>query len=314
MSQNFCLRLEEAAAVKYAGANLPHQSSMRLQPNFPEVNSFSLVLKATPLETQSTWTFQTPNSHCGLTKSRRDRIQLPYAVTMNDAHKAQAALEAKDYPAAIALLTSALKSSQSPLWLIQRSTAYQRNNQHELALADADNAVRAARNRGKRELIATAHLRRAIALNALGRYGDARLCLIWTTKFNEKEKGTTLWMSKNKQDYDRAGGDQAECNRITVKEIPDEVEEATSTKEKLPQEEKKVDKGKGIAGLAAAAATPAVALTHTPKEKIRQEWYQSTNTVTIEIFAKGIPKENAEVDIGETSVSRLRVAFVQNLD
>jgi suppressor of G2 allele of SKP1 len=232
---------------------------------------------------------------------------------MNGAHKAQAALEAKDYPAAIALLTSALKTSQSPLWLIQRSTAYQRNNQHELALADADNSVLAARNRGKRELIATAHLRRAIALNALGRYGDARLCLIWTTKFNDKEKGTTLWMSKNKQDFDRAGGNEAECNQITVKEIPDEVKEVASTKEEKPKEEKKADKGKGISGAAAAAATTTVAATQTPKEKVRQEWYQSTNTVTIEIFAKGIPKENVEIDIGEGSVSGLRVAFVQEL-
>lgn len=282
-------------------------SSVRLQPNFPE-SRFTQPCPQPNFTTKVLVTFQSPNSHCNLTSLRRNEVKLPYTVTMNDAHKAQAALEARDYPAAIALLTSALKTSQSPLWLIQRSTAYQRNNQHELALADADNAVIAARNRGKRELIATAHLRRAIALNGLGRYGDARLCLIWTTKFNEKEKGTTLWMSKNKQDFDRAGGDTAECNQITVKEIPDEVKEVTPTKEEKPQGEKKVDKGKGV-----AAATVPVALTQTPKEKVRQEWYQSPNTVTIEIFAKGIPKENAEVDIGEGSVSYLRIALVQEL-
>jgi suppressor of G2 allele of SKP1 len=215
---------------------------------------------------------------------------------MNEAHKGQIALESKDYPAAIANLTAALKTSQSPLWLIQRSTAYQRNSQYELALADADNAVLAARSRGKRELIATAHYRRAIALHGLGRFGDARLCLHWCTKYNEKEKGLTLWVAKVKADFDKAGGEEAACNQTTVKEVPDEVKEVVKDEPKNEQ-----SKGKSVPlKEAVAKSVPPV---QTPKEKVRQEWYQSTNTVTIEIFAKGIPKENSEVNIQDGTVS-----------
>jgi len=49
----------------------------------------------------------------------------------SEAARGQAALQVSDYPLAIKHFTAALKDSQSPLWLIQRSTAYQRTQQHE---------------------------------------------------------------------------------------------------------------------------------------------------------------------------------------
>ncbi|KAE8441950.1 hypothetical protein EG329_004158 [Mollisiaceae sp. DMI_Dod_QoI] len=214
------------------------------------------------------------------------------------ANKGQAALQSSDYPAAIAHLTQALKSTQSPLWLIWRSTAYQRTSQHELALADADNAVLAAIKRSKRDLIATAHFRRAVALQALGRYGDARMCLHWVKEYNEKEKGLMIWVAKVKADYDKAGGEEAECNKVTVKKVPDEVKEVSKDTKPVKEE-----KGKDTL-VTAQDVTPA-APAQTPREKIRHEWYQSPNTVTIEIFAKGLPKDKTEVkiDAGSLEVS-----------
>ncbi|KAL2067537.1 hypothetical protein VTL71DRAFT_1962 [Oculimacula yallundae] len=214
-----------------------------------------------------------------------------------EAGKGQDAIKVSDYPAAIKHLTAALKTSQSPLWLIQRATAYQRTGQHDLSLIDADNALLASISRGKRDLIATSHFRRAVALHGLGRFGDARLCLTWCNKRNDKEKGLTLWMAKVKADYEKSGGDEAECNKTTVKEVPDKPEEVTGVP--APKEENK-------APVAASKVAPVVVAapvqTPTPKEKVRTEWYQSTATVTIEVFAKGIPKENAEVKITEGSL------------
>ena len=219
-------------------------------------------------------------------------------MSSSDATKGQQALQNGDYPSAVKYLTLAISSTKgtpSPLWLIQRSTAYQRTSQHDLALADADNALLAAVKRGKRDLMATAHFRRAVALHGLKRYGDARLCLNWCGKLNEKEKGLTIWIAKIKNDFDAAGGDEAECNQTTVKEIPEPVEEVKSE-----EKEKKVDKGKEKE-VVTPASVP-VAAVQTPKEKIRNEWYQSPTTVTISIFAKGIPKEQAEIIISEGSV------------
>ena len=226
-------------------------------------------------------------------------------MSSSDATKGQQALQNSDYPAAVKYLTLAISSTTgtpSPLWLIQRSTAYQRTSKHDLALADADNALLAAIKRGKRDLMATAHFRRAVALHGLKQYGNARLCLHWCGKLNEKEKGLTIWIAKVKNDFDAAGGDDAECNQTTVKEIPDPVEEIKSE-----VEEKKIDKGKGKGKenngvvVPTPASVPAPAA-QTPKEKVRHEWYQSPTSVTISIFAKGIPKEQAEIIIAEGSV------------
>ena len=230
-------------------------------------------------------------------------------MSSSDATKGQAALAASDYPTAIKHLTLALTnqpSNPSPAWLTQRSIAYQRTGEYALALADADNALLAAIKRGKRELIATAHFRRAVALHGLGRFGDARLCLNWCGKLNEKEKGFTIWMAKLKGDYEAAGGDDAECNSISVKEIPDPVEDVHKV---VVLEPKQIIKGKGkekqSVGIAPKPLAAAPTTTPTPKEKIRTEWYQSPSTVTIEVFAKGIPKDNIEVKIEKESVSIL---------
>lgn len=104
-------------------------------------------------------------------------------------------------------------------------------------------------------------------------------------------------MAKVKGDYEKAGGDDAECNKTTVKEVPDKPEEVTA--DVAPKEEEKAP----VTKKAPAVAVTPVAQKPTPKEKIRTEWYQSTATVTIEVFAKGVPKENAEVKIEEGSVS-----------
>lgn len=176
----------------------------------------------------------------------------------------EAAIKNKDYPAAITYLTQALaQSPSSPKYLISRATAYQRAKNYNAALADADAAVHAAIARSRRELIATAHFRRAVALHGLRRFGDARLCLVWCGHKNAKEPGLTIWQAKIKADFDAAGGDSAECNKCTVEEIP-EIQ-ATNVESKAPAQ-------------VASLSTPAPAQVATPKEKIRHEYESSSLT------------------------------------
>ena len=212
------------------------------------------------------------------------------------AAKGQEAITNRDYEEAVTQYTTALSTAKSPLWLINRSTAYQRLGKHDLALVDADNAVIVATQRARRELMATAQFRRAVALHGLKRYGDARLCLTWCRKLNEKEKGLGIWQAKVVSDYERAEKEGlSDVIACTVKETPDPVTEISSD----GKQDTKVDE---------PAATPksapdVMAPSQTPKEKIRHEWYQSNSKVTIMIFAKGVPKDKAEVIIEEGSVS-----------
>lgn len=219
------------------------------------------------------------------------------------AAKGQEAITNRDYEVAVVQYTAALKTANSPLWLINRSTAYQRLGKHELALADADNAVIIATQRARRELMATAQFRRAVALHGLKRYGDARLCLTWCRKLNEKEKGLGIWQAKVASDYERAEK-EGHSNAIAciVKETPDPVIEISSDDKDNTQVGEPADEPK--------SAPITMAPSQTPKEKIRHEWYQSNAKVTIMIFAKGIPKDKTEVVIEEGSVSLMYILLL----
>lgn len=209
----------------------------------------------------------------------------------------QKALDEKDFAGAIKHYTDALKSTTSPLWLIKRSTAYAREGSHDLALRDAEEAVLAAMSRGRRELIATAQLRRAIALFNLKRYGDSRMCFTWVRKLNEKEKGLGMWQAKVVLEYDKLAED-SDGRKVTIKETPDKFVPAA--------------KEETTSSVTPAAKEPvAVSVAQTPKEKIRHDWYQSDSKVTITIFVKNVPKDKVDVEMAEDSVGYHYSRFYQ---
>ncbi len=230
------------------------------------------------------------------------------------AKKGKACLESKDYAGAITNFTAALKTSNSPAWFIDRATAYQRAKQYDLALEDAANAVYySTAFPGRTEHLAPAHYRRALAYHSLGQYGNARICLNWVRKYNEKLSGLSMMTTMVSDFYEKTGGETAECNKITVVENPGRVEPRVIEEPEVPKDEPKeeernkpVDKGKGIdteGVVPVKKETVPKTPVATPKEKIRHEWYQSPSTITIEILAKGVPKDKAEVDIQEGQVS-----------
>ncbi|GAD91992.1 SGT1 and CS domain protein [Paecilomyces variotii No. 5] len=99
---------------------------------------------------------------------------------MNSAGKGDDALAKSDWPSAIENFTRALlELPRAPTYYIKRSTAYSRlkpadgGPKYDAALEDANIALALARERGKRELILSAQMRRAVALYQLERYGDA---------------------------------------------------------------------------------------------------------------------------------------------
>lgn len=99
---------------------------------------------------------------------------------MNPAAKGDDALAKSDWPAAIQHFSRALiELPRAPTYYIKRSTAHSRvkpangGPNSQAALQDAEIALVLARERGKRELILSAQMRRAVALYQLERYGDA---------------------------------------------------------------------------------------------------------------------------------------------
>lgn len=99
---------------------------------------------------------------------------------MDSARQGDKALADSDCRGAIRHFTQALvEHYRSPAYYIKRSTAYSRTKPADggpdslAALHDAELALFLARDRGKRELILSAQMRRGVALYQLERYGDA---------------------------------------------------------------------------------------------------------------------------------------------
>lgn len=218
---------------------------------------------------------------------------------MDAAAQGAAALASKDFTSAISHYTRAISSHpQAVDYYIKRSTAYTRISPPDptLALSDAETAVVLAHKRGKRELIAQAQLRRGIALFGLERWADAGACFGWAKKLTPKEGSLPIWEMKVKGKLDSLElGD--ERGAASVKEMPDvNIDALGKEAKKVGKECEKVEKPAGI-------EEPRVEGVQTPASKIRHEWYQTNDTVVITLFAKGVPKDKAIIDIQSQSMA-----------
>lgn len=226
---------------------------------------------------------------------------------MANAHRGEAALKASEWTQAIDLFTKAIaESPTSPVYHIHRSTAYQKTRQYDLALSDADKAVVFAQQRAKRELIAQAQLKRVVPLFFLKRYGDARACLAWAKKMDEKEKMIAVWEGQVEARAKKLNeGDDA--LKVTVLETPEVNVSKVALKSATTMSATNgisLNSGNTSTLVTAAASTKdPTPPTQTPREKIRHDWYQDSDKVVFTLLAKGVPKDKAQIEIESTSLS-----------
>ena len=217
---------------------------------------------------------------------------------MDAAAKGNSALGLKDFASAITHYTNAISSNpQAVDYYIKRSTAYTRVSppNHTKALSDAEIAVVLAHNRGKRELIAQAQLRRGIALFSLERWLDAEACFGWAKKLMPKDTSLGIWEKKAEKKLN--GSVEGDVERDTiVKEKPDVDIQS------LGKETAKVEKEVETKSMAPDAGEKRAEGVQTPVSKIRHEWYQTTENVVVTLFAKGVPKDQCTIDVQAQSL------------
>lgn len=214
---------------------------------------------------------------------------------MDKAAKGAAALKAGDFPAAVSHYTEAIAvNSQAVDYYIKRSTAYTRLSppDHQASLKDAELALVLAKNRAKRELIAQSQLRRGIALFGLQRWTDAKECFKWVKKLDEKEKSVNIWDMKADGKL-KTLPESDPAREVGIKEIPEVG---------LPKDEAKKPE-KIIAPVASSVSESKAEGVQTPASKIRHEWYQTHDIVVVTLFAKGVPKDKASIEIRKRSLT-----------
>ncbi|KAI9803913.1 MAG: hypothetical protein M1825_001793 [Sarcosagium campestre] len=209
------------------------------------------------------------------------------------------ALESKDYPAAIKHYTTALLDTPtSPIYLIKRSTAYQRSSppQYKEALQDAEAAVVYASERGKRELIASAQMRRGIALFGLQRWPEAAKSFEWAKAKNPKEQGLDIWRKKVDIELQRREPGAVPIE-TSIREFPTLKKGDVTASESLTS-----DTAKPVAPAIVKSNVEKVGV-QTPANKIRHEWYQTSSTVVVTLFVRGATKDETTIDIREQALS-----------
>lgn len=265
---------------------------------------------------------------------------------MDQASHGAKALSSSDFPGAIKCYTQALLVNPRAVdYYIKRSTAYSRlksadgGPDRQAALRDAEFAVALAVERGKRELILSAQMRRAITLYQLERFGDAAYVFgfvmarsggeelkvknmdlqdAMSTKGGDKQKQQELlmWeMRTNNSLAKLAEGDERKA--VNVKDYPDvkipgekelksileaQLHGSSAGSENIAQ--KKTEPATNVErdsnqGSAAGIAPSTVTPT---VNKVRHEWYQSADRVYLTLYAKGVPKADTVVEFEERSV------------
>jgi suppressor of G2 allele of SKP1 len=204
------------------------------------------------------------------------------------------ALNSSDYPLAITHYTSALAElPTSPDYYIKRSTAHQRLSDFSSALSDAEIAVVAATRRARRELIAQAQLRRAIALFSLERYADARFLFDLVESLGLKDNSLLIYKSKvDSKLKDLPDGDARKV--VAIKQVPDveiPIPEKQTTSTAAPKEKE----AKSLESAEKAASLPVLS-------RIKHDWYQSNDKITINVLARNAPKDRTKINIQPTSV------------
>jgi suppressor of G2 allele of SKP1 len=214
-----------------------------------------------------------------------------------------AALNSHDYPKAISCYTAALRvSPSSPDYFLKRSMAHQRSTppNYDGALFDASMAVVAATKRGKRELIAAAQLRRAIALYCLERYADAAFLFDVVKELDPKEKSLAIHQSQTKAKL-AALPEGDERAKVTVLKFPD-----MELSSPLPVSKDKENVDASTAQSIVAPDTAGKAVESAVPQKIKHDWYQNSAKIHLTLLAKGVPQDSVTVDIQPSSVSSQR--------
>lgn len=137
---------------------------------------------------------------------------MPSAAVLAD--QGVQAVQAGRYEEGIEKLTEALKERPAPLWLLERSKAYLRTKDFELAMWDAEKALRVAFDRANRDQIIEAQIRRAVTYFRMGQYADADICAAWAVRLTEGARATE---DDGQQALVDANGDYS----VTAKEVAD---------------------------------------------------------------------------------------------
>ncbi|RMD40940.1 hypothetical protein DV735_g4212, partial [Chaetothyriales sp. CBS 134920] len=231
------------------------------------------------------------------------------------------ALAAGDPATAVTQYTKALLvHPASPDYLTQRATAFARLRpaRYDLALRDSELAVLCGRKRSSRKHIQAAQLRRVVGLYHNGRYAEAKYVLGTMQKWLPREAE-----GEEKLQSAMSGGDQKASMEVKIwqskvtKRLAENPQPEFSSKDEYPEGTDKDVADAALLKLYKSQLKPDGTFDFNwqpgqdSSAASTTAWYQNNQSVILTLYAKGVPKDKAQIEIQADSVS---ISFPQPSD
>ncbi|KAK6197511.1 uncharacterized protein RJT21DRAFT_123330 [Scheffersomyces amazonensis] len=219
-----------------------------------------------------------------------------------DIKKGETALVNRDYLGAIGHFTSALKTNPKAFQaLIHRASAYIRLKNYDEAKKDISTAYTIAEERGKRDDIALSYFRLGNVYFLEKKYKLALDQIEKALAINKNDTQYQMW--KAKCEFELKNNPQQDENE----EEEDELDLLAGIKQTEPisSDVKDIPKIEEIKDISDKPSTSIDVINQQAplKIKIRDDWYQTNDTVIITIYAKGIKEEKLNIEFNSHAVS-----------
>ncbi|EEQ38723.1 SGS domain family protein [Clavispora lusitaniae] len=182
------------------------------------------------------------------------------------------AAENKDFLGAVGHYSEALKENpEAFLALVKRAVTYTKLCNYDDAKRDITKAFEVAQKRGRRNDIGVCYYRLALVFYAEKDFEAALVNFRKAKEYQCAEPALDIWLAKAERDAKKAG--------TAVDTRPEQKPVASSTSVET------INKSAPL------------------KTKIRDDWYQDNDTITVTIYAKGVKEETLKVEFEPRKVA-----------
>lgn len=233
------------------------------------------------------------------------------AVEIHIKHGDDAAAE-KDFLTAISKYSEALRENpEAFLALVKRSAVHLKLKDYDSAKSDISKAFAVAENRGKRGDKALCHYKLALVNYAEKEFQGAVVNFKKAKELGSKEPALDIWTMKAERDLKKA----LEKENTELEKLKTEFTQTEKNEKSAEKPEASALSANTSATTAATTATSSAGAAGKStsidvinkiaplKVKIREDWYQNTDSVTVTIYAKNVKDETVEFSSNAVAVS-----------
>ena len=206
--------------------------------------------------------------------------------------KGEIALQDRDYLESISLFSKCIKENPKAFQpYLKRSIAYQRLKNYDRAKSDISEAFSVAEDRGKRKDIGECYYRLGLVFYSEKDYKMALKNFERAKEYDCSDPALGTWLSKCELDLKKTGDE---------KEEKEQKEENNQSKEDITPKHNQT-----IVNDTPASSTDINTINKQApiKQKIKDEWYQSNEEVTLTIYAKNVNPDTFSIDFTKKSLN-----------